>query len=194
MLDLAATYEQLARPWTPEQLAAHYREANNRGKQARGPEPEDADGGPVSLLASAIPRFVRLSVAAHVLHVLPSTTGGEVAPQLLGTIDENATALLHLCHRALELDGRKHDYMAGEWLPAVYDSAAPLLEQSSLRQEPPSVVEHAQEAVRWLACAIISLDQDAPDAAAAIADCLGRLLALYVFAEIARSNADAPDQ
>jgi hypothetical protein len=96
--------------------------------------------------------------------------------------------VLHRCHRALELDGRAHDYTADEWLPAVYDIARRLLEEASLHREPPSVVEHVQEAVRWLARAIINLDQDAPDASAAIVDGLGLLLSLCVFADVARSG------
>ena len=194
MLDLGATYEQLARPWSHEQLAAHYREATRRGEGMPGRDQPDAVGGPIALLASSIPQCASLSVAVHVLHVLPSTTGGELAQQLLDTIDNNAAAALHLCHRALELDGRAHDYTADEWLPAVYDIAALLLHEARLHREPPSVVEHAQEAVRWLASAIINLDQDAPDTPAAIADGLGRLLALCVFADVAHSRADASHQ
>jgi hypothetical protein len=133
---------------------------------------------------------------------LPSTSStscrrpprGELAQQLLDTIDNNAAAALHRCHRALELDGQAHDYTADEWLPAVYDIAAPLLQQARLHREPPSVVEHVQEAVRWLADAIINLDHDAPDTPAAVADGLGRLLALCVFADVARSRAEALHQ
>ena len=58
------------------------------------------------------------------LHVLPTTTAGSLAPQLVDTINDNATAGLHLSDRALELDGQAHDYTAEEWLPAVYDIAA----------------------------------------------------------------------
>ena len=83
-----------------------------------------------------------------------------------------------------------HDYTADEWLPAVYDIAAPLLEAARLNREPPSLVQNAQEAVRWLSRAIVDLDQDLPDAAAAIVDSLGRILALDVFAKIAGKPAD----
>ena len=119
---------------------------------------------------------------------------GELAQQLLDTIDNSATAALHLCHRALELDGRAYDHTADEWLPAVYRIGAPLLEHARLHREPPLAVEHAQDAIRWLASAIINLDPDPPDAPAAIADGLGRLLALCVFADVARSRADALPQ
>jgi hypothetical protein len=189
MLDLGATYEQLARPWSHEQLAAHYHEPNRRGERIPGRDRNDEMRRPIALLASSIPQCTSLSVAVHVLHVLPSPPRGELAQRLLDTIDDNATAALHLCHRALELDGRAHDHTADEWLPAVYDITAPLLEGARLHREPPSVVEHAQEAVHWLSQAIINLDQDASDATAAIADVLGRLLALCVFADLALSRA-----
>ena len=194
MLDLDATYEQLARPWSHEQLAAHYRQATRRREPMPGRDQQDTVGGPIALLASAIPQSASLSVAVHVLHVVPSPPHAELAQQLLDTVDDNAAAALHVCHRALELDGRAHDYTADEWLPAVYHIAAPLLEHARLHREPPSVVEHAQDAIRWLASAIINLDQDAPDAPTAIADGLGRLLALCVFADVARSRADALPQ
>jgi hypothetical protein len=95
---------------------------------------------------------------------------------------------------ALEHDSRAHDHTADEWLPAVYDIAAPLLEGVRLHREPPSAVEHAQGAVLWLSHAIISLDQDAHDASAAIADALGRLLALCAFADLAQSRTDTRSQ
>ena len=64
-------------------------------------------------------------------------------------------------------------------MPTIYDTAASLLEAARLNREPPSLVELAQEAVRWLSRAIADLDQEAPDATAAIVDHLGRILALY---------------
>ena len=59
-----------------------------------------------------------------------------------------------------------------------------------MNREPPSLVEQAQEAVRWLSRAIIDLDHDAPDASSAIVDALGRVLALHVFAHVACGPAD----
>jgi hypothetical protein len=71
---------------------------------------------------------------------------------------------------ALELDGRRHAYTAEAWLPVVYDIAQGELTDTRLDREPPSVVEHAQQAGRWTAIAIDNLDQDAALVSDAIAD------------------------
>ena len=42
--------------------------------------------------------------------------------------------------------------------------------------------------------AVVELDEDAPDAAAAIADGLGRILALCVFAYVARTPTLEPEK
>jgi hypothetical protein len=123
MLDLDATYEQLARPWSHEQLAAHCREANRRGAQAVQDIQEVPDR-PISLLATGIPASASFSVAIHVLHALPTSARGELAQQLVDTAGKNAADVLHRCHLALELDGRAHDYAAHEWLPVIYDIGA----------------------------------------------------------------------
>jgi hypothetical protein len=122
-----------------------------------------------------------------VLHALPVTADGELAQRLVGTIEANAADVLHRCHRALELDGRAHEYSANEWLPAVYEIASSLLKSLRLNLEPPSVVQYTQEAVRWLATAVINLDQDSADTSAALTDALGRLLVACVFAHAART-------
>ena len=90
------------------------------------------------------------------------------------------------------MDARAHDYRADDWLPAVYDIAGALLQAARLEQEPPSLVEHAQEAVRWISRAIIELEQDTPDSAAALADGLGRMLVTYVFTDVARTLPAEP--
>ena len=84
--------------------------------------------------------------------------------------------------------GRNHDYGVDEWLPVAYDIAAPLLEHARLDREPPSVVEYAQDAIGWLARAIISLDQDSPDTPATLSDAIGRLLVVCAFANAARDR------
>jgi len=192
MTELSAAYEQLARPWTHEQLADHYREANRQGQSQLECDQDHLIRRPIAMLASAVPACAALSVAIHVIHVLPNPADPGLLDQLLGTAEKNAAVALHRCHQALELDGQAHDYSADEWLPAVYDIAESLLETARLNHEPPSLVEQAQEAVRWLSRAIIELDHDAHDAAAAIADALGRILALHVFAEVARTPTDEP--
>jgi hypothetical protein len=194
MSDLSAAYEQLARPWTHEQLADHYREAERRAERMPQCDQDPLIRRPVAMLATAVPACATLSVAIHVLHILPPHSDPGLVEQLLGNVEEHGAVVLHRCHRALELDGRAHDYTADEWLPAVYDIAASLLKAAHIDREPPSLVEHAQEAVRWLSNAIIELDQDARDAAAAIADGLGRTLALYAFADVARHPTAEPDE
>ena len=193
MIDLGATYSRLAGPWSHEQLAAHYQEANRRAEQAIEGVQEVPDR-PISLLATGIPASASFSVAIHVLHVLPTSARGELANQLVDTAGKNATDVLHRCHLALQLDGRAHDYAADEWLPVVYDVAASLLQSARLDREPPSVVQHAQEAVHWLASAVINLDQDSAETPAALADALGRLLVVWVFADAARDHGGQGDE
>jgi hypothetical protein len=187
VIDLNATYQRLTRPWTHEQFAARYRTANQRGERSHEGA-EDLLTRPIAVLATAIPSAASLSVAIHVLHVLPGAARGPLAEQLLDTTEENAADVIHRCHRALELDGQDHDYTAQEWLPVVYDTAVQLLERARLDQEPPSVVQHTQDALGWLARAIVDLDQGAPEAAEAIADALGRVLVVCVFADVARDR------
>lgn len=186
MSDLSAAYEHLARPWTREQLAVRYSEAKRRAELMHECAQDPLIRRPVGMLATAVPACTTLSVAIHVLHVLPATSDPGLVQQLLGNAKENGAVALHRCHLALALDGRAHDYTADEWLPAAYDIAASLLEGARLDREPPSLVEHAQEAVRWLSRALIDLDGDACDATAAIVDGVARTLALCVFADVAR--------
>ncbi len=183
--DLHETYQRLARPWTPDQLAEHYHVAEGRGEQLR----DDGDGTlnrPIAVLAAAIPPAASLNVAIHVFHALPQRANGDLAEQLLATAETNVANTLHRCHTALRLDGAAHDYTPDEWLPVVYDTALPLLDSAQLDQEPPSVVHHAQDAMLWLSAAIANLDLDSPDAPAALADALARVLCVHIFAEVAR--------
>jgi hypothetical protein len=129
-----------------------------------------------------------------VLHVLPTNARGELANQLVDNAGKNAADVLHRRHLALELDGRAHDYAAHEWLPVIYDVAMPLLESARLDREPPSVVQHAQETVHWLASAVINLDHDSTETPAALADALGRLPIVRVFAHAARDHEGQGDE
>jgi hypothetical protein len=184
VIDLRDTYARLGHASAREQLAARYEESERSGARRRTPTPDDLTR-PIALLATAIPASNTLSVAIHVLHTLPKPANDELAEQLLTTAETNAADALHRCHRALELDGAAHDYTTDDWLPVICEIAAPLLESSRLDQEPPSVVQYTQDAVRWLSSAVAKLDCDPPDAPAAIADALARLLIVHVFAEAA---------
>jgi hypothetical protein len=189
VIDLADIYRQLARTWTHEELAVRYKAASDRG--ARDLEPTHVSERPIGLLATAVPRLISLSVATYALHVLPTSPSQEsatIVDELQSTIDIAAAAGLHRCHLALELDARRHGYTVEEWLPVPYEVAASELKDAGLDREPPSVVEHAQQAGRWTAIAIDSLDQDAAGVPDAIEDALGRPLVVSLFADTARGH------
>ena len=192
MSDLTSAYRRLARPWAPHELAEYYDAATRGAKPAPQREPDSQIHRPVAMLATAIPPCSSLSVAINVIHVLPATADTALLDRLLEHAETSSALALQNCHHALELDGRTHDYTADEWLPAIYDIAAALLEAANLDREPPSLVEHAEQAVSWLSRAIVDLDQDAPDAAAAIVDGLGRILTLHMFAGTAGGLGDEP--
>jgi hypothetical protein len=189
VIDLADIYRQLARTWTHEELAVRYKAAADRG--ARDLDPTQVFERPIGLLATAVPRLISLSVATYALHVLPaspSQEGAAIVDELLSTIDITAAGSLHRCHLALELDARRRGYTVEEWLPVAYEVAASALTGTRFDREPPSVVEDAQQAGRWTAIAIASLDQDAAGVPDAIADALARLVVLSVFADAARGR------
>jgi hypothetical protein len=193
MSDLPAAYDRLARAWTHEALAGRYRDAKRRGEQLPECDQDHLIRRPIAMLASAVPACASLSVTIHVIHVLPATGALALRDQLLRNAENNSAVALYRCHAALELDGQAHDYSADEWLPAVYDIATPLLESARLDREPPSVVQHAQDAVHWLASAVINLDEDSTETPAALADALGRLLIVSVFADAARDHGRQGD-
>jgi hypothetical protein len=192
VIDLSQTYRHLGRAWTRDELAVRYAAANRRGQQllreASGTVPER----PIALLATAIPSAATLSVAIHLVHALPGGPRAKLADELLATAETNAADALRRCHRALELEGHACGDTADEWLPVIYDAAAPLLESSRLDQEPPSLVRQTQDAVRWLSSSIACLDEDSRETSAALADALARLLVVYVFAQAARTHSDPP--
>ena len=187
VIDLNRSYGHLGRPWTHEELARRYAEANRCGDQLLN-GPDAAPERPIALLASAIPSAATLSVAIHLVHALPDGPQPKLADELLVTAENNATDALHRCHRALDRDGQAHGYAADDWLPVIYDTAAPLLESARLDQEPPSLVRQTQETVRWLATSIACLDDDSRETPAALTDTLARLLVVFTFVDIARSR------
>jgi hypothetical protein len=74
----------------------------------------------------------------------------------------------------------------------LYEIAVPLLESARLDQEPPAVVEHTQAAIRWLSDAVVKLDHDQRETPAALADALGRLLIVRMFAATAPQLGGGP--
>jgi hypothetical protein len=64
MSDLNAAYEQLARPWTHDQLADHYRKAKRRAEPMPECDQDPLIRRPVTMLATAIPACPTFSVAA----------------------------------------------------------------------------------------------------------------------------------
>ena len=191
MRTVRATYEQIARPWTHEELAKRFDDARRHAEQASPSDHDARAQSPVAVLASAVPALAALNVAIHVIHGLPDAVDQGLLDHLLLSAEKNAATAFQRSHRALELDGVAHGYTAEEWLPAVYEIADQLLRSARLDREPPSLVGEAGAAVRWLSQAIVDLDQDAPDTTAALVDGLGRLLALGVFAAVAHDVVDA---
>jgi hypothetical protein len=186
VLSLDAVYRQLARPWPDDELAECYHAAYTHGADDLpvGEEPPDR---PIMLLATAIPRLISLAVAANVLHLLPASTHDalDVAEELIATIDTTATGSLHRCHLALQADGESRGYDADEWLPLAYEQAADWLQHASPAADPRPAIDHAQQAGRFAALAIDSLDRDAPTVPEAITDCLAHLLFTCVFVDAA---------
>jgi hypothetical protein len=185
--NLDATYHSLTRSWQPDELADRYHAAYLRGASDL-PAGEPPPARPLGLLATAIPRLISLAVAANVLHILPTaaTTRTTVPDELLSTLDQTATGSLHRCHLALAACG--HDTGtdgAKQWLPYIYDEAAHHLHALSQTARPPSLIHHAQQAGRYTAIGIGHLDRDAARAPEAIADALGHLLTMSVFADAA---------
>lgn len=189
MIELEATYRQLAHRWTYEQLAARLRDAQRRGPQAA----DGADGDmtqPIPVLAAAIPPAATATVAIHMIHALPDDTQGDLCAQLLDTAEKATATALNRCHWALELDGNAHGYASAEWQPVIYDLAGPLLASIRLDDEPPAVVRHAQDAISWLSRTIVELHEDSPETPTALAETLARLLAVWTFTDAARQHRD----
>jgi hypothetical protein len=190
MAHLRTAYDRLPQLREPERLAGHYRDALRAAEGLVERREEHPVTSPIARLATAVPPCDSVNVAIHLIHALPADAGSELANELLGSAARwNALALSH-CHRALELDGQAHGYTADEWLPGIIETAAALLDGADPGREPPALVGHAQDAVRWLSQAIVELDRDGPDAAAAIVDGLARLLSVEVFITAARQPGD----
>jgi hypothetical protein len=174
--------------WSADELADRYHAALDRGA-ADLPADEEPPDRPITLLATAIPRLISLAVATNILHTLPDqahASDAGVVDELLATIDTTASGSLHRGHLALDAYGREDPTdTADEWLPYVCDETAHALHALSPTAEPPSLIEHAQQAGRYAAIAIGALDRDAATIPETISDCLAHLLTVCVFADAA---------
>ena len=172
---LDSTYRSLTRAWSAGELADRYHAAVERGA-ADLPAGEEPPDRPITLLATAIPRLISLAVATNILHTLSDTaqgSGAVLADDLVATIDTTVVGSLHRCHLALHADSRSRGYDPDDWLTLVYDAAADALKMASPTSDPPGLIEHAEQAGRFAALAIGSLDADAATVPEAICDCLG---------------------
>jgi hypothetical protein len=180
-------YQQLTTGPTHDQLPAHYCRA-----RSHGPLPTERIGPaltrPISALATAMPPSATAGTAIHMLHALPPNTAGDLPEQLVEIARRNVADALRDCHRALELDGADHSYTVAEWLPTVYDIAAPLLRSARRDADPPTIVQAAQEAISWLSRTIADLDESSPEAPTSLAETLGRLLVVWTFTDEALPN------
>jgi hypothetical protein len=160
---------------------------------SRAGEPCSPD--PVGSLTSSIPRVVRVAAAAHIVHVLPGSTserttdGVALVDQLLTALDQAASGALRLCQLALEAADLTDP--VDEWVSCALEETADALPRLSLTANPPSLIEHAEEAARCVAVAIDHAHSDPPAAPRAITDALGHLLVICVFADTAYDRKDA---
>jgi hypothetical protein len=184
--DLGAIYQQLNRPRSREELADAYHAAVERGRRDLPGEPPGERA--LSLLATAVPRLISLAVATYALHSPTRPPAGEIDAQLLATVARTACGALCRGDLALQADGRAGAYAASESLIVVFHQAAQALGEARLEGEPPSIVEHSQQAGRWAAIAIEALDAHRPAASEAIIDCQAHLLCVCVFADTATAT------
>jgi hypothetical protein len=190
VIELQETYRQLTRPWTHEQLAARYRQADWHGASLI--ERRDAlPARPIFWLATAVPPSATVSIAIHTLHALPGQPDPALPEQLLETTQRNTADALHRCHYALALDATERGYKIEDWLPILYDIAGPLLQSARLDKNPPSLVHVAQESISWLSRAIAELDQNSEHAPTYLAEMLARLIAVWTFTDIALRDGGA---
>ncbi|HZO77629.1 MAG TPA: hypothetical protein VFB39_06260 [Solirubrobacteraceae bacterium] len=189
MSDLDEIYKRLARTWQQEELAARYRTATGGDVRVRRGR-RDADRA-LPAVATALPASATLGVAVYVLHLLRAGAQGDLAQRLIENAERNAASALHQCHRALELDAAAHGYTTEESVPSICDVATGLLRSARLDQEPPSVVQMTQDAISWLSRSVIELDQESSEVPSSLRETLGRLLAVWVFAQTARELANS---
>src|ERR1700722_17749962 len=129
MVDLPVAYRSVAsRQWPHDRLAGHDLAARQRSISdlpAGRVAPADH---PIVFVADAMPRLTSLTVAAHLLHVLPpSEPSRDASKQLLQTVDTASAGSLHRVHLALAAAEDQHSNDPDGWEPLIYDETAQLL-------------------------------------------------------------------
>ena len=182
---LEAIYRDLARPWPIDELAARYQAADERGASDM-PAGETPPDRPITLLATAIPRLISLAVAANVLHILPAAVldaaiGNDSSARSISPPPAACTAATWRSKptRALRATTPTSGYRSPTSRPPTGSKHA------SPAADPPALIDHAQQAGRYAALAIGSLDRDAPNSPEAITDTLAHLLTVCVIADAA---------
>jgi len=129
MLDLPAAYRSVtSRPWPHDRLAGHDLAARQRGNGDLPVGRVAPADHPIVFVADAMPRLTSLTVAAHLLHVLPpSEPSRETADELLQVVDAASAGSLHRVHLALAAVDQQQADDADGWEPVIYDESSGLL-------------------------------------------------------------------
>ena len=190
VIDLEDTYRRLAHPWSTDQLAAHYGDADERGAQGLSREPRRPHSTNRAPRNRDPPRRDPERRDPHASRTSSRAREAPLGPELVDTAEKNAADALRRCHRALELDGAARGYTTDEFLPIVYDTAGVLLESADPTRSHQRSCVQTQEAISWLSRAVVELDQDSAEASTALTDTLARLFTVWVFAEAAGDGGD----
>ena len=136
--------------------------AEHRGAGSSGPS--DALTRPIGLLATAIPPAGTLNVAIHVLHVLP-TALGTTSPKISSRVRRRTRPM-----RCTAVTARWNSTASGTTTtprPGFrrFTTSSPRRwsQPGQTRIHQPTVVRQAQEAIRWLSCAMLELDRDSAE-------------------------------
>jgi len=184
MLDLPAAYRSVtSRPWPHDRLAGHDLAARQRGNGDLPVGRVAPADHPIVFVADAMPRLTSLTVAAHLLHVLPpSEPSRETADELLQVVDAASAGSLHRVHLALAAVDQQQADDADGWEPVIYDESSGLLH--GFESTPTPLIAYSEHAGQLAASAIEALDLDNPSAPETLADCLARLLAICVLVDV----------
>ena len=74
----------------------------------------------------------------------------------------------------------------------MYDIAAALLRSAGLDNEPPTLVQTAQDAISWLSRTIAELDEHWEETPTSLAETLAHLLAVWAFTDAALQQRESP--